>query len=142
MEFDSVSCVAMWSLCRRELVLLTERQVRIYNSAQTWLVMLPPCAFMDPGTLFQHLQSQAIKIVFATSKLKNEALQMLDIMCRHKRALATTPAVNQASFLLVLTLSSIQLLTGLVNLSNHRHSYSFPAPVWSTASVSSALALG
>lgn len=67
---------------------------------------------------------------------------MLDKMCRHERALATTRAVSQASVLLVLTLRSIRLLAGFVNLSNHRHSYGFPAPVWSTASVSSALALG
>lgn len=62
-------------------------------------------------------------------------------MWRHKHALAATLAVNQSSVLLVLTLSSIRLLTGFVNLSNHRHSYGFPTPVWSEASVSSALPL-
>lgn len=96
----------MWSLCVRELALVMERRVRNYDSAQTSLVTLPPCGFMDPDTLFKCLQSQAISIVFATSKLNNEAVKMLDIMCRHKRALAATLAVNQTSILLVLTLSS------------------------------------
>lgn len=83
----------------------------------------PRCGFMDPDTRFKCLQSQAINIVLATSKLNNEALKRPDVICRHKRALATTLAVNHKPVLLLLTLSSIRLLTGFVNLSVRRHSY-------------------
>lgn len=63
MEFDSVSCVSMRSLCVRELVLVTACRFRNCNSAQTLLVTLLPCGFMDLDTLFKCLQSQAINIM-------------------------------------------------------------------------------
>lgn len=78
---------------------------------------------MDLDARFKCLQSQAINIVLATSKLNNEALKRPDVMCRHKRALATTLAVNHKPALLLLTLSSIRLLTGFVNLSVRRRAH-------------------
>lgn len=55
---------------------------------------------MDLDTLSKCLESQVINVVLAMLKLNNEVLKMLDIMCRHKRALAAMLAVNQTPHLI------------------------------------------